>query len=446
MGAFRPEQIDTQEEEVGEISVGELFDTNNVSEFRAGLNLFLSQNRESQKNLEALAISLKDFEDSVNSVIIDEKDGEKKTHVMRSLDDIQKLYEETVKSRFRKQKPFVEFLYEYLHEAVKVFNNKYSQYITEQERLGQEKEKREAQALKEEQENQIQEIVPVVREELLDDAQSQRMHQQRTPEHEAQISRFRASLYSRGVHNSKEEREMEKRTKEEEILLGAVIESNKLFGEGSKVFHTSDFDDYFTHADLVVSTKDGPLVLIDLTYSQRDAGEKQYYNKEHPLRTLEYPPHPELSGRPGIPVVIGMTQEDARSTINSFLESEARKKIQRREGEKEEGVQQESIEKWVDYILIQLERQRKYVWDYLEGVEDESLLDEYETVIEEYDEAISYFTELKKERSPSVKLDEGRPWDKRILYDAEVEMNDFAQREGKPPSPTPELPELARAA
>ena len=106
---------------------------------------------------------------------------------------------------------------------------------------------------------------------------------------------------------------------------------------------------------------------------------------------------------------------------------------------------QESIEKWVDYVLIQIERQRQNVWNYLEGVDDENLLDEYEPVLEEYEQAIKYFRELKKERSPSVKLDERRPWDERILY-AESDMNDFAQREGKSSSPNPELPDFARAA
>jgi hypothetical protein len=445
MSSINVEQTELQEQGADATNVEELFDIENAIDFKTNLNLFLRENRSSQESLEQLVQALQEFEDNVNSVIVDEKKGEKEQHSMKNLEEVHQLYEQTIKPRFRKKIPFIQFLYEYLHEVVKVFDNKYGQYLSEQERLEEVRQQQEERAKRREEDEEVQALVPGIREKLLSNIKSRSIDTgRRTAEHEAQLSKFETSVAYRGAHNSKEQKEMERNTKEEEVLLGAVIESRELFGDESRVFHTSKFDDYFTHADLVVSTKDGPLILIDLTYSQSDAGEKQYYNKEHPLRTLEYPPHPELAGRPGIPVVIGMTQEDARNTINSFLESEARKKIQGRVGEQSE-VPQESIEKWVDYVLIQIERQRQNVWNYLEGVDDENLLDEYEPVLEEYEQAIKYFRELKKERSPSVKLDERRPWDERILY-AESDMNDFAQREGKSSSPNPELPDFARAA
>ncbi|MDP3995056.1 MAG: hypothetical protein Q8P78_00390 [bacterium] len=402
-----------------------------ANELRVAVNAFLQEHQDSEGALLRLADQLHMLEEEMNASI-PKSSEQAPSHIMKSSDELGALYERVTKPRFRKTHPFARFLYEATHEAAKVFKQKHGKHIVQQEQA-------EAAAQEKAQRAEVRTLIPEVRQEYVDVMQEKNMHHERSPEHQAEIVRFERKIRASGAHASKETRETEEQVKEQELLLGAIIEKSALFGEGSKVFHADKYDDYFTHADLAVSTKGGPMLLIDLSYSQGDAGKKQYYNKEHPVRALEYPPHPELAGKPGIPVILGMAKEDAERLIAGFLEHEAHSRVTGQESDIKPASQKD-MEKWIDYVLIQMRRQERYLQNRLEDIEDDAIFNQYELAVSEYDDAIKYFTALKKEHE-SPELGETRsltPWDQHILY-AEADISEHAQREGKPLNPDPVL-------
>ena len=433
----------------------ELFRTSGPDEFKIMVMNFIHQNKDSQESLERLARELRDFENQVNESHFSEEKKEGASHLMKSPEEIFAFYEKTVKPQFRKSKPYSSALYAYLQEAVKVFGAKYGKYLAEQDKLRAQAIERERQARilahEQEQEERIKELSPEIRREMIDEMKDKPMFHQRSAEHQSEIADFEARNRSKSMHQKKDQAKVEAETKEEELLIGNFMEKSALFGEGSTVCHADKYDDYFNHCDLAVDTKHGPLMLVDLTYSQESAGQKQYYNKEHPLRALAYPSHPELAGRPGIPVVIGLTREGAQDFIADFIEDEARGRIkgERWEASRQSGEDQhlnlKEAGKWVEYVLIQLRRQHDFLWEKLSGIDDEEMLDRYEYAISEYDSAIQYFNGLKKARFSSVELDEKRVWDRKILY-ADQDMNSYARKAGKSINPEPVISSFSETA
>jgi len=432
----RPPEGEEGGNEGARTDIDALFDIRDANEFRVAVNAFLQEHKDSEKELLDLADRLYAQEEEQNASVPKGNKYEV-THVMKNPEELHALYERVVKPRFRKSNLYSLFLYETMRESVKVFEQKYGKHIIREDHAA-------ATAQEKVQNAEVRALIPEVQQEYVDAMQDKNIHQERSPEHQAEIVRFERKIRASGAHASKEARAIEEQVKEQELLLGAILEKSELFGKDSKVFHADKYDDYFTHADLVVATKGGPLLIIDLSYSQGDAGKKQYYNKEHPIRTLEYPPHPELAGKPGIPVILGMAKEDAEQLIAGFLEHEARSRVTGKESDMQP-TSQKDMEKWVDYVLIQLRRQERYLQDRLESIDDDAVFSQYEFAVSEYDDASKYFTALKKEHG-SPELDEMRSqWDRHMLY-AEADINEHVRREGKPLNPVTVFPDAVQGA
>lgn len=405
--------------------------------FKTGVSEILRNINGSQSELEKILASLRDLEIVMNAAT---KSGpEKGQQSIQSLSELEQLYLKVIKPAFRKKKTFTDFLYGYLQEVVKVFSLKHAKYLEQIEKSA-------AHISQREQAKTRQELIPQLRQELAAEMAGRNLPADYSPEDRGQINRFESKLgrqaHAAGKDARQEDEDYSEQTREREMLLGSLLEKSGLFGKTAKVWHADKYDDYFTHADLAVDTKEGPALIIDLTFSLNDAGEKMYYNQEHPVRALSYPPAPELKGRNCLPVVLGISQSDAEEVIEFFLAEQAKEKSG---GQAElAGPRFKAVEQWYDYILIQLQHQREYIEAYSLGATPGKEAKKYSAAVEQYNEAIAYFEKLKKERCPSLQLDRQRIWDSKFLSLGST-ISSFETRAGLADDP-PSLPESLEAA
>lgn len=393
---------------------------------------YLKDNRESEERLIELAVALQELQNKTNG----NKQGR-----LPVIDVLRKNYEALVPSAKRPRIPFSSYLAQYLTEAFSVSSGRFEGFI--EANLA-----REAEQEKRKQNKETQSRMPGIREEwlCLMKGRKQAFHFERNSGHLAMISDFETKLKKQWEHQPKEERERLAATHEQELLLGFIIEKEGLFGDQAKAWPTDKYDDYFNHVDLAVQTENGPTILVDFTNNLDAAGKKLHYNQQHPVRFLEYPADQTLKNKPGIPVVIGITEIDAMSAINQFLESEARARLMDTNADNSRGghgrgaIAPESMARWVEYLLIQLKHQQNYILKYARQANSADERASYKEALVEYDKAIGYFNRLKIERYPQVKLDEQRSsWDKKFMALPAVIL-DYEQREGLEEYSSPVLP------
>lgn len=434
----QPVAIDNREEHAVQ-DLEELFAASGAEDFKVGVSELLRQTKGSETELERILSSLRDLEVVINVVKPVDSNRERSSLAIKELPELHRLYADLIKPRFRERTTFTDFLYGYLQEAIKVFNLKHAKYLAQKGKAG-------VQAARWERDKERQELEVRIRQDLIETMEQRTPRADYPSAQRAEINRFEQKLARRSEFLNKDERRAEQAYNEEihelELLLGALLEKNELFGQGAKVWHADKYDDYFNHADLVVATDGGPTLMIDLTYSLSDIGEKLYYNQQQPLRSLHYPPVPELKDRHCLPVVLGLSQSDAEEAIDALVAAQAKEKVG---GQTElSKLPLNGLERWYDYILIQLQHQREYIEVYTVGTTPGKEADRYSSAIEQYNRAIIYFEKLKKERCPSLQLDRQRAWDNKFLS-LDGTISDFETRAGLADDP-PDLPETVRAA
>lgn len=382
-----------------EAIIGKLFETENPLQFRTDLLSLLNDNRDNLEILEGLA----DLVDKLDREIRPRAGaGDEKQKQESGISRIRALY---AGAPFNKKKvTFLNYVYEFLVERAAGISRNYKEY---RELRAQQAGQREMIKQQKEREARIAELVPIIRDELLKEMRKRTLAAVRSAEHQQRISRAEADFQGEKVYRAKEERLIHERVHEEELLLAYIMERANLFGEGARISHTDRYDDIFTRVDFVVEIKDRPPVFVDLTHDSEHVGNNLYYNRQNPHRALVYPPNENLKNKLGIPVVIGMAREDAKESIDLFLRQLAGQRIENKPDVVDEEKYKESLEQWVEQILLQLRSQYSHIYESLDLAPKEQM-ENYQIALEEYERCIEYFEKIKKGRQSSGS-DERRP-------------------------------------
>ena len=406
------------------LSPEQLLEIGDPLELRKKLNDFLKESDGNETILKELTEVLSSLEEKMQS----EGNGSEPLSHIFDLGRIEHIYDTTVVKK--KKIPFASFLQEYIKNSIKILSDKFAKYVeaSELNRALKESEQKKTQG-----KEAIEIVAGETREEIIQEMENRMTPVIYSPEDRQKINDFENKIKAKNRHTDSEQREFLGKVLEQEFILGKILEEENLFGENASVYHTSKFDDYFNHADLSAPTEENFQILIDLTYSQADAGEKLNYNRQRPVRNLSYPFNPEMSGKSGLPIIIGMTETDAEESINMFLRNTAKEKIgavYKIASEQSAGSLQKNLERWFEYVLVQLKYQRDYIQEHLEERNKKrEPTDNFKKAVELYDKAIDYFEELKKERHSRASLSEQRPWDKKFS-NIEKTIEEFLIRSG----------------
>ena len=413
----------TAEENDGnkEAAIDKLFDIEDPVQFKTNLLSFLDDNRDNSEVLKNLADRIDKLDREMRAQLeTNNKPQKQESGISR----IEALY---AGASFNKKKvTFLKYLYEFLARRV-VDISKSANY----------KEYKKLRAEQDGQREIINELIPAIRNELLEEMRKRTPVAVRSVEHQQRISQAEIDFHGQKMHRAKGEQLMHEEIHEEELLLALIMEKANLFGQGARISHSDKYDDYFNQVDLAVEIKNILPVFVDLTHDQEHIGKNLYYNRQNPHRPLFYPPNENLKNKLGIPIIIGMTREDAKESIDLFLRQLAGQRIENKpdaiDGEK----YKEALGHWVEQILLQLRSQYSHIYESFDLAPKEQM-ENYQIALEEYERCIKYFEGIKNgrqssgsdERRPGHNVVSAmRPWNRK-MNDIDDTIREYELRQG----------------